>query len=116
MIVHPTEFLQCVRVLCDEHQVLLITMKCLPVLGVAAECSPARLRELSRPDVSLQRHHRRFPAPRRNLVTEEIHNEFAGPGKSFFHGHSYTGNPLACAAAVANLEILRWKMSSRAFV
>jgi len=28
-----------------------------------------------------------------------------GAGRTFFHGHSYTGNPLACAAAVANLEI-----------
>jgi adenosylmethionine-8-amino-7-oxononanoate aminotransferase len=26
--------------------------------------------------------------------------------KTFFHGHSYTGNPLACAAAVASFEIL----------
>jgi adenosylmethionine-8-amino-7-oxononanoate aminotransferase len=26
--------------------------------------------------------------------------------KTFFHGHSYTGNPLACAAAVATLELL----------
>ncbi|PCJ52140.1 MAG: adenosylmethionine--8-amino-7-oxononanoate transaminase [Planctomycetota bacterium] len=25
--------------------------------------------------------------------------------KTFFHGHSYTGNPLACSAALANLEI-----------
>src|SRR3989338_4760536 len=25
--------------------------------------------------------------------------------KTFFHGHTYTGNPLACAAALANLEI-----------
>lgn len=27
--------------------------------------------------------------------------------KTFFHGHTYTGNPLACAAALANLEIFR---------
>ncbi|MBT5367044.1 MAG: aminotransferase class III-fold pyridoxal phosphate-dependent enzyme, partial [Nitrospinaceae bacterium] len=26
-------------------------------------------------------------------------------GRTFFHGHSYTGNPLACAAALANLSI-----------
>ena len=25
--------------------------------------------------------------------------------KTFFHGHSYSGNPLSCAAAIANLEI-----------
>jgi adenosylmethionine-8-amino-7-oxononanoate aminotransferase len=27
--------------------------------------------------------------------------------KTFFHGHTYTGNPLACAAALANLEIFK---------
>ena len=25
--------------------------------------------------------------------------------KAFFHGHSYTGNPLACAASIASLEL-----------
>src|SRR5258708_11391322 len=39
------------------------------------------------------------------LCTSSIYEQFAGEGRSFFHGHSYTGNPLACAAAVANLAI-----------
>lgn len=44
------------------------------------------------------------------LTTEEIFNAFLGEyheKKTFFHGHSYTGNPLACAAAVANLKVMR---------
>jgi adenosylmethionine-8-amino-7-oxononanoate aminotransferase len=42
------------------------------------------------------------------LTTEEVFEAFLGEIeelKTFFHGHSYTGNPLACAAAVASLEI-----------
>lgn len=42
------------------------------------------------------------------LTTSEIYNAFLGRYeelKTFFHGHSYTGNPLACAAALANIEI-----------
>ncbi|GMR04841.1 MAG: adenosylmethionine--8-amino-7-oxononanoate transaminase [Thermodesulfobacteriota bacterium] len=42
------------------------------------------------------------------LTTEEIFKAFLGnyvEYKSFFHGHTYTGNPLGCAAAIANLEI-----------
>ncbi|ABZ83014.1 adenosylmethionine-8-amino-7-oxononanoate transaminase [Heliomicrobium modesticaldum Ice1] len=42
------------------------------------------------------------------LATEKIYEAFLGEYseyKTFFHGHSYTGNPLACAAALANLEI-----------
>ncbi|MCS0653442.1 adenosylmethionine--8-amino-7-oxononanoate transaminase [Cytobacillus firmus] len=42
------------------------------------------------------------------LTTEEIYREFYGEYeemKTFFHGHSYTGNQLGCAVALANLEI-----------
>ncbi|MEM9493855.1 MAG: adenosylmethionine--8-amino-7-oxononanoate transaminase, partial [Myxococcota bacterium] len=42
------------------------------------------------------------------LATDEIYEAFLGRRtdyKTFFHGHSYTGNPLACAAALASLDI-----------
>jgi adenosylmethionine-8-amino-7-oxononanoate transaminase len=42
------------------------------------------------------------------VATDEIYNAFLGEyeeKKTFFHGHSYTGNPLGCAAALANLEL-----------
>ncbi len=40
------------------------------------------------------------------LTTEEVYSAFLGDyTKTFYHGHSYTGNPLACAAALANLDI-----------
>jgi adenosylmethionine-8-amino-7-oxononanoate aminotransferase len=31
--------------------------------------------------------------------------------KTFFHGHTYTGNPIACAAALANLEVFKKERS-----
>lgn len=42
------------------------------------------------------------------LTTEDIYKAFLGKYedfKTFFHGHSYTGNPLGCAVALANLEV-----------
>lgn len=42
------------------------------------------------------------------LTTEQIYRAFLGryeEFKTFFHGHSYTGNPLGCAVALANLDI-----------
>ncbi len=42
------------------------------------------------------------------LTSEEIFSAFLGEYKdykTFFHGHTYTGNPLGCAAALANLEL-----------
>ncbi len=42
------------------------------------------------------------------LATEEVYSAFLGryeEFKTFFHGHSYTANPLGCAAALATLSI-----------
>lgn len=42
------------------------------------------------------------------LATDEIYDAFLGEFhefKAFFHGHTYTGNPLAAAAALASLDI-----------
>jgi len=44
------------------------------------------------------------------LVTKEIYNAFLGEPtdyKTFYHGHSYTGNNLACAAGLASLKIFK---------
>ena len=41
------------------------------------------------------------------LSSDRVYEAFLAPrseGKTFFHGHTYTGNALACAAAIANLE------------
>ena len=39
------------------------------------------------------------------LTTAEIYEGFKGPDRTFYYGHSYTGNALGCAVALANLEI-----------
>jgi adenosylmethionine-8-amino-7-oxononanoate aminotransferase len=42
------------------------------------------------------------------LATEEVFAAFLGPHdafRAFFHGHTYTGNPLACAVGLASLRL-----------
>ncbi|MGC1928106.1 MAG: adenosylmethionine--8-amino-7-oxononanoate transaminase [Candidatus Nitrosopolaris sp.] len=44
------------------------------------------------------------------LTTSEIYNAFLGDyseSKQFYHGHTFTGHPIACAAALANLDLYR---------
>src|SRR5205807_1179997 len=43
------------------------------------------------------------------LATDEVYESFLGSpasGRTFFHGHTYTANPLCCAAANANLRLI----------
>jgi len=42
------------------------------------------------------------------LTTAEVYNSFLGApesGKTFYHGHTYTANPIGCAAALASLDL-----------
>jgi adenosylmethionine-8-amino-7-oxononanoate aminotransferase len=43
------------------------------------------------------------------LVRDAVYDAFLGDatsGRTFFHGHTYTANPLCCAAALANLSLM----------
>lgn len=48
------------------------------------------------------------------LTSEAVYEAFLGPyaeGKTFFHGHTYGGNPLAAAVALATLDVLEREQS-----
>lgn len=52
------------------------------------------------------------------LCTEDIYNAFLGAdfSRAFAHGHSFTANPLGCAAALASLELSQQTHSQRQYI
>lgn len=109
MIIHPTGYLSGVRDLCRKYNVLLILDEVLTGFGRTGKMF-ACLHEDVTPDImALSKGINGGYMPlAATLATEEVYNAFLGNYaelKTFFHGHTYTGNPLGCAAALASLEL-----------
>lgn len=108
MIVHPVEFLQKVRALCTKHDVLLIADEVLTGFGRTGKMFACDLANV-KPDLMCVSKGITggFLAMGVTLCTDRVERAFRSENRmhTFYHGHSYTGNALACAAANANLQI-----------
>lgn len=110
MIVWPVEFLIGVRRLCDQFGTLLIADEVLTGFGRTGRmfaCEHAGVR----PDIlCLSKAITGGYLPLGvTATTEEVYEAFLSEDRRrmFFHGHSYTANPLACAVAIASLDLFR---------
>ena len=108
MLMQPDGYLRRVRELCDAHGVLLICDEVATGFGRTGRMFACEHEQVA-PDLlcvgkGLTGGYLPLAA---TLATERIYEGFLGrfeDYRTFFHGHTYTGNPLACAAAVATLE------------
>ncbi|MGA9883682.1 MAG: adenosylmethionine--8-amino-7-oxononanoate transaminase [Candidatus Acidiferrales bacterium] len=108
MIVHPVEFLQRVRQMCTEFGVLLIDDEVLTGFGRCGRMFAGELAGVVPDLMCLSKGLTGGALPMAATVcTDEIHQAFmsADSSRTFWHGHSYTGNPIAAAAGVASLKI-----------
>jgi adenosylmethionine---8-amino-7-oxononanoate aminotransferase len=109
MLAQPAGFLRGVRELCDRFGTLMIADEVATGFGHTGTLFACE-QEAVTPDLlalgkGLTGGYLPLAA---TLATEEIFSAFLGPQHSertFFHGHSYTANPLACAAAKASLAL-----------
>jgi adenosylmethionine-8-amino-7-oxononanoate aminotransferase len=109
MLMQPEGYLTQVRELCDRHGVLLICDEVATGFGRTGRMFACEHEGVS-PDLlclakGLTGGYMPLAA---TLATEEIYEGFLGEFhelRTFFHGHTYTGNPLACAAALATLDV-----------
>ena len=108
MIVHPEEFLTGIRRLTAEHDVLLIADEVLTGFGRTGKMFACERAGVV-PDFMCVAKGLTggFLPLAATLTTDRVHDAFTGGdrARTFFHGHSYTANPIACAAANANLHI-----------
>jgi adenosylmethionine-8-amino-7-oxononanoate aminotransferase len=107
MLVHPPGYLREARELCDRFGVLMICDEVATGFGRTGTMFACE-QEGVEPDLlclakGLTGGYMPLAA---TMATERIYAGFLGApeeGRTFFHGHTYTGNPLACAAALASL-------------
>jgi adenosylmethionine---8-amino-7-oxononanoate aminotransferase len=109
MLVHPEGYLRGVRELCDRHGVLLILDEVATGFGRTGRMFACEHEEVAPDLMCLAKGITGGYLPlAATLATEEIYEGFLGEVeefRTFFHGHTYTGNPLACAAALATLDV-----------
>jgi adenosylmethionine-8-amino-7-oxononanoate aminotransferase len=111
MIVHPEGYLRAVRELCDKHGVLLICDEVATGFGRTGTMFAVEREGVSPDFLCLAKGITGGYLPlAATLTTEAVYEGFLGApaeARTFFHGHTYTGNPVACAVALANLDIFR---------
>ncbi len=108
MIIHPREFLTRIRELCSRYGVLLIADEVLTGFGRCGAMFACELAGVVPDIMCLSKGITGGFLPlAATICAEFVQKEFVSPDRrrTFYHGHSYTGNPIACAAAVANLEV-----------
>jgi adenosylmethionine---8-amino-7-oxononanoate aminotransferase len=109
MLVHPEGYLSRVRELCHRHDTLLVLDEVATGFGRTGRMFACEHEGVA-PDLlcvakGITGGYLPLAA---TLATEEIYEGFLGRFeelRTFFHGHTYTGNPLACAAALASLDV-----------
>jgi adenosylmethionine---8-amino-7-oxononanoate aminotransferase len=111
MLVHPRGYLRAVRDLCDQHGVLLILDEVATGFGRTGRMFACQHEGVVPDLMCLAKGISGGYLPlAATLTSERIYEGFLGEHeqfRTFFHGHTYTGNPLACAAGLATLDVFR---------
>jgi len=109
MLVHPPGYLRAVRELCDRHGVLLVADEVATGFGRTGRMFACEHEDVEPDFMCLAKGLTGGYLPlAATLTTEHVYAGFLGEFeefRAFFHGHTYTGNPLACAAALATLDV-----------
>ena len=111
MLTSPPGYLKRIRELCTKYNVLLIADEVATGFGRTGKMFACQHEGVTPDLMAISKGLTGGYIPlAATLTTDEIYKAFLGKYedfKTFFHGHSYTGNPLGCAVALANLEVFK---------
>ena len=111
MLAAPLGFLRGVRKLCDQHDVLLIADEVATGFGRTGTLFACQQEGVTPDLMAIAKGLTGGMLPlAATLATERVYKGFLFPyaaQKTFFHGHTYTGNPLACAVALESLKLFK---------
>lgn len=110
MKMHGVDFLKDLRKRCTQNNIFLIADEVMTGFGRTGHLFACNAANIA-PDILCLAKGLTggiFPLSA-TLVTEEIYSAFLSDerAKAFFHGHTFTGNPIGCAVGLASMEILR---------
>ena len=109
MIVQPAGFVKGVRELCDRFEVLMIADEVAVGFGRTGAMFACGKEGVTPDIMALSKGISAGYLPlAATLTTRKVYDAFLGSYaelRTFFHGHTFTGNPIACAAALASLEL-----------
>ena len=108
MIVAGEGHLAALRRLCDEYEVLLIADEVATGFGKTGAMFACDLERVTPDIMVLGKGITGGTLPlSATVTTEAVYESFydASGAHTFYHGHTYAGNPICCAAALANLDV-----------
>lgn len=116
MVQQPAGFVRAVATLCRQHGVHLILDEVFTGFGRVGALTAAESEGVVPDFLCLAKGLAAGYLPlAATLTSEKIYEAFVGPfseGKTFFHGHTFSGNPLGCAVARASLRKLKPMLAS----
>ncbi|GAC1467194.1 MAG: adenosylmethionine--8-amino-7-oxononanoate transaminase [Desulfuromonadaceae bacterium] len=109
MIVQPAGFLKRVRELCDRYDILMIADEVATGFGRTGAMFACNHEDVVPDIMAISKGIAAGYLPLAATVTiDKVYSAFLGSYselKTFFHGHTFTGNPLACAVALKSLQL-----------
>ncbi|MBH8606852.1 adenosylmethionine--8-amino-7-oxononanoate transaminase [Thermoactinomyces sp. CICC 10521] len=113
MIMMPPGYLSEVEKMCRQYDVLLLADEVATGFGRTGKMFACE-HEGVQPDIMMvgKKLTGGYLPVAATLTSDEVYDAFFADhseAKTFFHGHSYTGNQLGCAVALANLDLYEWE-------